>query len=132
MKLTFYKATNVVSKAKATIHKTGKLGFSSEAIGYLGIKEGMYISFAKDEEEKESDINIYAMLSESKNEDGFKICKAGTYYYVNTKGLFDSLNVEYTKAKIIYDFIKIEYEDMQILKMIRREISKKGKGGEDK
>jgi hypothetical protein len=130
MKLKFYKATDIVSKAKATIHKTGKLGFSSEAISYLGIKEGLFIKFAQNEED-EIDINLYAVLCETQEDDGFKIYKAGSYYYVNTKGLFDSIGVAYIPNTIIYDLIKTEYEGQQIIKMNRREITKQKKGGAD-
>jgi hypothetical protein len=131
MKLKFYKAADVASKAKATIHKTGKLGFSSETIGYLGIEEGKYIKFAQNEED-ENDVNLYAVLSDVQDEDCFRIHKSGNYYYVNTKGLFDSIGIEYFKKTIIYDIVKSEYEGAQIIKMNRREICKTRKGGEDK
>lgn len=131
MKLSFYKATDKNSKAKATIHKSGKLGFSSEAIGYLGIKEGIFIKFAQNEDDK-TDVNLYAMLSDEQDDESFRICKSGNYYYVGTKRLFDEIGVDYTKTTIIYDLIKIDFEMGQVIKMSRREINKRRKGGTDK
>jgi len=42
MKLKYIKVSDVAVKAKAAIHKTGKLGFSSNAINYFGIDESKY------------------------------------------------------------------------------------------
>ncbi len=131
MKLRFFVANDIASKAKATIHQTGKLGFSNEAISYLQIKEDMYIKFAQNEED-ENDLNLYALLTTQNAEECFKISKAGNYYYVNTKGLFDSIGVNYKETKILYDITKIEVDGMSMIKLIRREIKKKKKEVEDK
>lgn len=131
MKLKFFIANDIASKAKATIHQTGKLGFSNEAISYLQIKEDMYIKFAQNEED-ENDLNLYALLTTQNTEECFKISKAGNYYYVNTKGLFDSIGVNYKETKILYDITKIEVDGMSMIKLIRREIKKKKKEVIDK
>lgn len=130
MKLTFYKASDKNGRAKATIHKSGKLGFSSEAIGYLGIKEDTFIKFAQNEEDK-SDLNLYAMLSDVQDDESFRICKSGNYYYVGTTRLFNEIGVDFTKTTIIYDLIKIDSEVGQIIKLSRRDINKRKKGGFD-
>jgi hypothetical protein len=131
MKLKFFVANDIASKAKATIHQTGKLGFSNEAISYLQIKEDVYIKFAQNEEDA-SDLNLYAVLTNQVTEECFKISKAGKYYYVNTKGLFDSIGVNYKETKILYDITKIEIEGVSMIKLIRREIKKKKKEVADK
>ena len=131
MKLKFFVANDIASKAKATIHQTGKLGFSNEAISYLQIKEDMYIKFAQNEED-ENDLNLYALLTTQNAEECFKISKAGNYYYVNTKGLFDRIGVNYKETKILYDITKIEVDGMSMIKLIRREIKKKKKEVIDK
>jgi hypothetical protein len=130
LKLKFIKASEVASKAKATIHQSGKLGFSNEAISYLQIKDGAHIMFAQNEEDAE-DLNLYAMLTEEANDESFKISKAGAYFYVNTKGMFDSIGVVYTGKTIIYDITKIEVEGQTVIKFNRREIKKKNKEVKD-
>ena len=87
----------------------------------------MQIHFALNEED-ENDLNLYAKIYDSAQEGAFKISKAGDYYYVNTKNLFDSLGIDYKNTKIIYDIVKGDYEGDTIIKMLRREIIKKKKG----
>lgn len=130
IKLKFIKANEITGKAKATIHQSGKLGFSNEAISYLNIKEGLHIMFAQNEDD-EDDLNLYAKVTNEASEDAFKISKAGAYYYVNTKGLFDKLDIDYNKKTIIYDLTKIEVEGEEIIKLNRRDIAKKKKEVEE-
>jgi hypothetical protein len=124
MKLKFIKAEDTARNAKATVHKTGKLGFSSDAIECLDIREGKSIQFAQNADDG-SDNNLYAVIHEGHEEGAFKLIKAGNYFYVNTKNMFDSLNIDYKTAKVIYDLVMIENEGSQIVKMLRREIKKK-------
>jgi hypothetical protein len=126
MKLKFIKADTIGLKAKATIHQTGKLGFSSDAVEYLEISEQKSIQFAVNEDDSQ-DENLYGVISEDADEGAFKISKAGDYYYINAKGLFDSLNIDYKNKRIIYDITKIKVEEQDVIKFIKREIKKKSK-----
>jgi hypothetical protein len=103
------------------VHKTGKLGFSSSAIEKLKITTNKTISIAINEEDKE-DENLYVVVNENDNGDGFRISKAGDYYYVNTKALFDSIGVDYRNKKIIYDIVDFEYDGEKYYKLIKREV----------
>jgi len=127
MKLKFIKAEDIDHNAKATVHLSGKLGFSSGAVEYLQISEDKTIQFAINEENA-ADLNLYAVLYDGEREGAYRISKAGDYFNVNTKNLFDSLDVDYRSTKIIYDIIKGDYEGTPIIKFLRREISKKKKG----
>lgn len=127
MKLKFFKAEETELNAKATVHSTGKLGFSRGAIEFLNIKENKFILFAQNEDDS-NDPNLYAAVYKSKQEGAFKINKAGDYYYVNTKNLFDAIGFDYKNKKFIYDLVKFEYEGKPFVKMLRREINKKSKG----
>jgi hypothetical protein len=126
LKLRMLKAEETGRKAKATIHTSGKLGFSGDAIDYLAIKEGKSIQFAQNEDD-EKDINLYAVLYDTMQEGALRINKAGSYYYVNTKSLFDTLYIPYKDKRIIYDLVKFEYEGQPFIKMLRREIKKNNK-----
>lgn len=126
MKLIFFKAEEIEHNAKATVHTSGKLGFSSDAIDFLNLNEAKTIQFAKDEEDG-NDLNLYAIINDSVQEGAFRISKAGRYFYVNTKNLFDVLGIDYKNTRIIYDLVKTEYEGKPIIKMLRREIKKKKK-----
>ena len=126
MKLKFINSEETEHNAKATVHTTGKLGFSRGAIEFLNIKENKFILFAQNEDDL-NDPNLYAAVYKNKQEGVFRINKAGDYYYVNTKNLFDTLNVDYKNKKFIYDLVKFEYEGKPFVKMMRREINKKSK-----
>jgi len=126
MKLKYINAEDTARNAKATVHKTGKLGFSSDAIEYLDIKEGKSIQFAQNVDD-ENDNNLYAVIHEGQEEGAFKLIRAGNYFYVNTKNMFDALNIDYKTARVIYDLVMIEHEGSQIVKMLRRELKKKNK-----
>jgi len=130
MKLKFIKPSDVNIKAKATIHTTGKLGFSSNAIEYFGINESKFIKFALEDEgeNKNENVNVmYSIITDEKDNESFNINKAGNYYYVNAKGLFDNLGFDYKNNKIVFDLIKFEFEGKEIIKMIKRVIPNKKK-----
>ena len=131
MKLKFLKAEEPEKKVKVTVHSTGKLGFSKEAVDYLGIKEGKSIQFAQDEENPD-DLNLYAVVHSGTQEGAYRVNKVGDYYHLNTTNLFDALKLDYKNKKIIYDLFKFQYEGKPFIKMVRREIKRKIKSGETK
>ncbi len=108
---------------KCTIHKSGKLGFSKEAINEMKIDSNKSVRIATNESD-ENDNNLYLVVEEGKKEDAFRIIKAGDYFYLNTKRLFDELEIDYEKNKIIYDVIDTEIEGMKVYKLKRREKSR--------
>jgi hypothetical protein len=123
MKLNFFNASELEQKLKCAIHKTGKLGFSESAIKKLGINDQKYIKIASNEAD-EADKNLYMVIAAEKDNEGFKINKAGNYYYLNTKALFDKLNFDYINTSIMFDIIEIEGEEYKIYKLLKREVKK--------
>lgn len=126
MRLKFIKPDDVEKNVKCSIHKSGKLGFSSGAIKKLDISINKSISIAINEDE-DSDKDLYAVVNEDVNKGAFKFSKAGDYFYVNTKSLFDSLGIDYRNKKIIYDIIDFEYKEIKMYKLIKRTIEPKDK-----
>lgn len=124
MKLKFIKAQDIDRNVKCAIHKTGKLGFSSAAIDKLDISAGKGVMIAVNEDD-ENDKNLYMLVTSQQNEDVFKVGKAGDYFYVNTKALFDTLGIDYRNKKIIYDIVDFENEGTKMYKLIRREVKQK-------
>lgn len=124
MKLKFFNAEEIEQNAKATIHASGKLGFSSDSVDFLKIGENTHINLAKNEED-EDDENFYGIVIQKFEEGAFKVCKAGDYYYLNTKNLFDSLKIDYKGQKVIYDLLKITIDENEIVKFQKRILKKK-------
>lgn len=121
MNIVFFKPTASAGKIKCTIHRNGKLGFSKAAIDKLGITLGKYAKLGFDEEDK-TDNSFYLVIQESPDDETFKINKAGAYYYLNTKNLFDELNLDYLRKKIIYDIQEIKNDYSDLYKLKKREI----------
>lgn len=124
MKLKFINAGEIDKNVKCAVHKTGKLGFSSTAIDKLKLATDKTINIAINEDDK-GDENLYVVVNEKGDNNGFKISKAGAYYYINTKALFDTIGVDYRTKKIIYDIVDFEFEGSKMFKLIKREVKNK-------
>ncbi|MCR4032529.1 MULTISPECIES: hypothetical protein [Flavobacterium] len=94
---------------KASIHKTGKLGFSSGAKSFMDINEETYFKIGFNDRDA-NDTNIY-MVPSIGNEGAFKVSKAGDYYYINLKHIFDKREIEYQNESNIYDIKKVSVEN---------------------
>jgi len=124
MKLKFITPDGLDKKLKATAHKSGKLGFTMDAAEKLKLTSEKSVSVAVNEDDP-SDTNLYVVINEQVKEGAFKINKAGQYYYVNTKALFDTLKIDYKNDWIVYDISKETIEGQLIHRFKRRERDKK-------
>jgi hypothetical protein len=106
------------------VHITGKLGFSENACNRLNLAENKVIMIGRNEDD-ETDDALYMKISNKPEDDGFKINRAGRYFYINTKMLFDSLNIDYKSVTIIFDLLPVDIEEQTIYKMLKREVQKK-------
>ncbi len=102
---------------KCSIHKTGKFGFTDATAEKLGLSSIPAVKFAIDDE---SDDVMYLIPSMQEDEDTFKVNKAGNYYYVFAKMLFDNLNLDYVKNNIMFDLTEQKEGETVIYKMKRR------------
>ena len=130
MKLTFFKASELESNVKATVHLNGRLGFNKNAEKRLDLENVKSVKIAKSED-YEKDKTLYLLTQEDTDNDGFSVLKAGEYYYATTKTLFDALAEDYEKTKIIYDISEVEYEGEKIFRLKRRDIERKKNEKED-
>ena len=116
-------ASRFVSKLKATVHASGKLGFSEVTAKELGLldNEGHFVQFAQDTEDPSV---LYLINGTADDRDSFKVCKSGAYFYINAKLMFDLLGVDYINKTIIYDMIKLHDEEGEVYRMTKRELAK--------
>ena len=123
MRYTILSASRFVSKLKATVHTSGKLGFSEVTAKELGFGQfpNQYVQFAQDNDNPSV---LYLINGTSDDGDSFKVCKAGAYFYINAKLMFDSLGVDYVNKTIIYDMSKVQDEEREVYKMTKRELDK--------
>lgn len=123
MGYTILSASRFVSKLKATVHTSGKLGFSDATAKELGFinQEDHFIQFAQDNEDPSV---LYLINGTTDDGDSFRVCKAGAYYYVNAKLMFDALNIDYINKTVIYDINRCQEENGNVYKMTKRELNK--------
>jgi hypothetical protein len=126
MKIKYFSPVDTEKNLKCTIHITGKLGFSRNAIKQLGIEGSKYIKLGLNEDNKD-DKSLYMVIQSEKDVQSFKINKAGNYYYLNTKHLFDEMGIEYKKNKVIYDIMDVEIDDTKMYKLSMRILERRKK-----
>jgi hypothetical protein len=125
MKLKFWTPTTT-GIVKATIHQSGKLGFSQAAIEKIGLNQDTYVKLATNESDGK-DTNLYLKFVKEFDSETLKVSKAGDYYYLNTRDYFNELGVDYRKKRIIYDIVEMEYDGEALFKLIKREKERKKK-----
>jgi hypothetical protein len=124
MKVKFFNPNHLDKNLKASVHKTGKLGFTVEAARKMSLSTDKSASIGINEDDP-LDKSLYVMIRDGRRPESFNISKAGDYYYVNAKALFDNLKIDYVKDTVVYDITEEEYEEGALFKLRRREKSKK-------
>jgi hypothetical protein len=124
MRLKFFNPNNLDKNLKATAHKTGKLGFTVDAAKKLQLSVEKTAGIGINEDDL-SDNSLYVVIYPDKQEGAFNISKAGKYYYINTKALFESLKIDYQKDYVVYDITEEVIDNQRVFKFKRREKAKK-------
>ncbi|MEP3386577.1 MAG: hypothetical protein ABJO02_00230 [Reichenbachiella sp.] len=119
LKLEFKSPQSATGVVKATVHKSGKLGFSSGAAKVLGLSTDSRFKVAVNTADEE-DKNLYLVESEGDDKELFKVSKAGQYYFIRIKHILDEMGVDYRDGRIIYDIVNEENEGMKYYKLVRR------------
>lgn len=127
MELIFLDSREQTSNLKCTVHKTGNLGFTKEASEILDLDENKYVLIGYSGELNEFS-ELYMKAISEENPKGFKVYKAGEYYFIKMKYFFDKISIDYRNNTIIYDLIETKINDVNYLKMNKRVITKNKKG----
>lgn len=85
-----------------TIQASGRLGFTEDTAKFLRISERKGVVFAKDDEMD----RLYLVMIDVDNEDAFPIRESSGYYYVNARGMFDLLGMDYHNQNIMFDLVR--------------------------
>ena len=103
---------------KAIINRSGILGFTEFTARKLCLRTTSAVKFAQDIEDE---YIIYLIILSEGDSDSFPISKAGNYFYVNAKDLFDSLRIDYINNVVIFDMIDVSENSMKIYKLNKKE-----------
>lgn len=124
MKIKFFDPNTLDRNLKATIHKSGKLGFTVDAANKMELKPNISVAVGMNEED-ESDKALYFKFFPHQEPGAFNVAKAGNYFYVNLKSLFDTLKINYKGPSVIYDITEEEIGGEKIFKLTPRNNVKK-------
>lgn len=106
-----FDAKELTQKLKATVQRTGKLGFTFETLEALHIQQGTHIRIAEDTESKRV---LWLGVMQEPADNAFPVNKAGDYYYVNTTKLFEKINLDFKKKNCMFDMSRAAEYDEQI------------------
>lgn len=121
MKLKFIIPTKPEPVYKASVHKTGRIGFTIETANKFGIGVDKCMKLAVNEEDREIK-NIYGVLGKAGEPEGYRIQKAGKYHSVDSKAFFDSLNLIYEGGDISFTVSEEDINGTRFLKFKSSEI----------
>lgn len=102
MTIRILSAKRFATTLKATIHKTGRLGFTAETASALELSAEKFAKFAQDDENG----HLYLILTNVGSEDAFPIRENSGYYFIATKVMFDTLGFNYENGNIMFDLIR--------------------------
>lgn len=94
----------------------------------LGFGDDSFVKFAQDDDDKTI---LYLINNAPQDDEAFRVCKAGNYFYVNTKIMFDNLNIDYKSKRVIFDLIRAKEVGGDVYKLNKRITKKTNKETED-
>ncbi len=100
-------AKQLSKHTKATVQKSGKLGFNRDAMEELALSTKKFISIAPDDEIS----NVFYMcITDTQDDYTFPVQKSGEYMYLATKQLFEKAKIDFRKT-YIFDLERFEEGD---------------------
>ncbi|MGM9815438.1 MAG: hypothetical protein ACI304_00055 [Lepagella sp.] len=126
--ITIIKTSEYNVKLKATIHSSGRLGFTADTADKLNLSGEVYVKFAKDDDLENE---LFMVLVQNEDEDSFKVVKSGKYYYLPTTAMFQSFGYDFKKYNIIFDLVRMsDYDNFvngKVYKLNKRVLMRKAK-----
>jgi hypothetical protein len=120
MEIKFFDSDDKYGVIKATIHKTGKLGFSSGAIKKLDIQNNRLFKIGRNSADPDDNC-LYLVAVSDEDEQTYRATKAGDYYYIRINNILSEIGIDYKKeAPIIFDIQEVNESGQLYYKLIRR------------
>lgn len=119
MKIAIYDTNKLKKQYRLSVHKTGKIGFPSDAALKLNLSIDKSADFGRNEED-ENDTNLYLFIYNEKDKGGFKINRNGAYYSINAKILFDTLEYNYKDGALWFEMEEMKIGEQKVYKLEER------------
>ena len=115
-------ARKFVGKCKATVQRSGRLGFTETAQDEMGLERGARLLVS---DIGEGNLAVVVLPPNQADDRGFEIKRSGIYFSVNMKAFFDQQGVRYRDSLIrtIYDIVRLDecYQGLPVFKFTKRE-----------
>lgn len=126
--ITIIKTSDFNVKLKATIHSSGRLGFTADTADRLKLSEQTYIKFAKDDENENE---LFMIIVPDEDDDTFKVVRSGKYYYLPTTAMFQSFGYDFKKFNFMFDMVRMsDYDEIvngKVYKLSKRVLMRKAR-----
>lgn len=117
----FFESGDKYGPVKASVHKSGRLGFSAGAIKLLEIDGSKLFKIGRKKTESDSDSQVLLLIPvDTEDEYTYRPFKAGNYYYLKTKRLLNQLNIEYRSENVIFDIDEVNENGKLYYKLHRK------------
>lgn len=116
----FFEPEEGLGSVRATVHKTGRLGFTLGAGKLIDFEKNKLFKIGKKKDT--ADDVLFLIPVETEDEFTFKIMKAGVYYSLKIKRLLGQLNIDYRNEgeNISFDIDEVKENGKRYFKLIRR------------
>jgi len=111
-------STAPTHKIKAQLHKTGKLGFSIEAIKKFNLDNSKGLMFAVDDNGSQDE--FFALVAPKTTPGALQLKRAGSYLTAYSPSTFNMLGYKYKQENYIFAIEEIDYDGNNVLKFTRR------------
>lgn len=120
--LEFFDTDEHLGTVKASVHKTGRLGFSNGANKLIGFEEQKFFKLGRKIVEGIDSTydTLYMIPVSEEDERTFKVVKAGVYYYLKTKRLLNQMGIDYKNESVIFDIAEVIEGKERYFKLTRK------------
>lgn len=126
--ISIIKTSDFNIKLKATIHSSGRLGFTADTADKLNLSNGGFVKFARDDENENE---LFMIFVSEEDDDTFRVTRSGKYYYLPTTTMFQSFGYDFKKYNIMFDLVRMsDYDEIvngKVYKLNKRVLMRKAK-----
>lgn len=120
----FFEPEDKYGSIKATVHRSGKLGFTQGAAKLIDFEANTMFKIGRKKTDTGSNSDILYMIPvKDKDDMTFTVLKAGGYYYLKTKRLLTQLGIDYRAAdgeSVSFEIDEINENGNKYYKLIKR------------
>lgn len=123
LEIDFFEPEDRLGPIKATVHKSGKLGFSIGASKLIDFEKNKLFKIGrkKDTQDATNEI-LYLIPVDTEDDLTFKVMRAGAYYSIKIKRLLSQMNIDYRNETetVSYDIDEVKENDKKYFKLVRK------------